>query len=141
MSFQEKNTAVSLATFTLIMGIFLVSVAWMLQSSGLRAERVFWLWGGVLALATAGTIGLTFATHLVGSIVGSIRAQRERPIDHATDERDELIMLRGTQVAYRAASTGVALAMLALVLGQSPLVMFTLLIFFGLLAQILADIA
>lgn len=141
MSFQEKNIAVSLATFSLIMGFFLISVARMLQGAGLRAEGVFWLWGIIVALATLGTIGLTIATHVVGSVVLSVRLKREQAIEHVTDERDQLIMLKGTEVAYRAASIGVALAMLTLVLGQPPLVMFTLLIFFGLLAQILADIA
>jgi hypothetical protein len=141
MSFQEKNIAVSLATFSLIMGFFLISVARMLQGVGLRSEGVFWLWGIIIALATLGTIGLTIATHVVGSVVLSVRLKREQAIEHVTDERDQLIMLKGTEVAYRAASIGVALAMLTLVLGQPPLVMFTLLIFFGLLAQILADIA
>lgn len=141
MSFQEKNIVVSLATFTLIMAVFLVSAASMIWGDGLRAEAVYWLWGVVVLLATVGTVGLTIATHVVGSAVRSIATQRAQPVDHVTDERDQLIMLRGTAVAYRASSIGVALAMLTLVLGQPPLVMFLLLIFFGLLAQILADLA
>lgn len=141
MSFQEKNIAVSLATFTLIMGFFLISVIQMIQGEGLRGESVFWLWGKIAVLATFGTIGLTIATHVVGSVLRSIGARRELPIEHLTDERDEFITLKGTEVAYRAASIGTALAMLTLVFGQPPLVMFTLLIFFGILAQILADLA
>lgn len=141
MSFQEKNIAVSLATFTMILGFFLINVARMLLGAGMRAEDVFWLWGMIIALATLGTIALTIAAHVVGSAVLSFKAKREQAIEHVTDERDQLIMLKGTAVAYRAASIGVALAMLAFVLGQSALAMFTLLIFFGLLAQILADLA
>lgn len=141
MSFQEKNIVVSLATFTLIMAVFLISVVQMIRGDGLRAEAIYWLWGVVVLLATVGTIGLTIATHVVGSAVRSITTQRPQAVAHVTDERDQLIMLRGTEIAYRASSIGVALAMLTLVLGQPPLVMFLLLIFFGLLAQILADLA
>ena len=93
----------------------------MLQGVGPRSEGVFWLCGIIIALATLGTIGLTIATHVVGSVVLSVRLKREQAIEHVTDERDQLIMLKGTEVAYRAASIGVALAMLTLVLGQPPL--------------------
>ena len=141
MSFQEKNIAVSLATFTLIMGFFLLSVIQMVQGDGLHGEAVFWLWGKIAVLATIGTIGLTIATHIVGSAIRSIGTKQEQPIEHLRDERDELITLKGTEVAYRATSIGTGMAMLTLVFGQPPLVMFTLLIFFGLLAQILADLA
>jgi hypothetical protein len=141
MSFQEKNIVISLATFTLIMAIFLVSVAQMIQGDGLQASAIYRLWGVIVLLATVGTVGLTIATHVVGSAVLSRATGRPQPIPHLMDERDQLIMLRGTAIAYRASSIGVALAMLTLVLGQPPLVMFLLLIFFGLLAQILADLA
>jgi hypothetical protein len=43
-------------------------------------------------------------------------------------------------VAYTFSSIGVALSMLTFVFDQPPLVMFSLLIFFGVLSQIVADI-
>jgi hypothetical protein len=122
------------------MAFFLVRVAQLLAGGELRAEPVYWLWGTIVVLATAGTIGLTIMVHVLGGVARSTAAGRAQPVDHVTDERDALITLRGTEVAYRASSIGVALAMLTLVIGQPPLVMFTLLIFFGLLAQILADV-
>jgi hypothetical protein len=46
----------------------------------------------------------------------------------------------GTRVAYLAFSLGVLASMLTMVLGRPPIMMFTLLIFSGLVSQILADI-
>ena len=52
----------------------------------------------------------------------------------------EIIALKGTQVAYIVASFGALGAMLSFVLDQPPLVMFTLLIVSGLVAQIVGDV-
>jgi hypothetical protein len=139
MSFQEKNITVSLASFTLILVFYLVRLAGMLLGDGLSAPGVYWLWGAVVALSTAGTIAATIFTHIAGNAMRA--AAGERPeVSGLRDERDQLIDLRGTSVAYRISSIGVALSMLTLVLGQPPLVMFSALIFFGLAAQIAADI-
>jgi len=56
------------------------------------------------------------------------------------DERDKLIQLKGTRVSYVVFSLGVLIAMLSFVLSQPPLVMFTLLIASGLIAQIVGDV-
>jgi hypothetical protein len=49
--------------------------------------------------------------------------------------------LRGTKLTYLVYSLGVFLSMLSFVFGQPPLVMFTLLIFSGLVAQVTGDIS
>jgi hypothetical protein len=48
--------------------------------------------------------------------------------------------LKGTRVSYVVFSLGVLIAMLSFVLSQPPLVMFTLLIASGLIAQIVGDV-
>ena len=141
MSFQEKNIAVSLATFVLIMGFYLASLLPLAQSGALAAGPVFRLWGIVAVLATVGTVALTIATHVASQAIERITTRAGRQITGLRDERDNLIDLRGTSVAYRVSSIGVALAMLTLVFGQPPLVMFTLIIFVGLAAQIIADLS
>jgi len=80
-------------------------------------------------------------THTTSTILTVFRSGEKNPdIEDVEDERDELIDLRGTKVTYTIASLGSFLAMLTFVLGQPPLVMFTLLVFFGLLAQVIGDI-
>ena len=140
MSFQEKNIVASLSTFTLILFVYMFRVFQMVQTESFTAPNVFWLWGIVAILAIAGTILLSILTHIAGGIVHKIRTNEDPHIEDIKDERDQLIDLKGTRMAYTFSSLGVAASMLTFVLGQSPLVMFSALIFFGILAQIVADV-
>ncbi len=140
MSFQEKNITVTLTNFTLILGFYSLRVFQMVQSESFSSTNVFRLWGIIALLAVIGTIFATIFTHIVGGIVHKIKTNEDPHIEDIQDERDQLIELKGTRVAYTFSSIGVALSMLTFVFGHPPLVMFTLLIFFGVLAQIVADI-
>lgn len=140
MSFQEKNIAVSLASFSLILLFYLIRILQMVQNGNFESASVFRLWGIVIALAIFMTISATILTHIVSAVIEAVKTGSNDPdIEDFTDERDRLIDLRGTKVTYSVSSAGVFIAMLTYVLGQSPLVMFTLLIFFGVLAQIIGD--
>ena len=142
MSFQEKNITVTLVNFTLILGFFLIRVLQMIQNENFNSTNVFRLWGIVIVLAIVVTIFATILTHIVSVIIRAIKTGEEDPkIEDLEDERDQLIDLRGTKVTYFVSSIGVFLAMLTFALGQPPLVMFTLLIFFGVVAQIIGDIS
>jgi len=141
MSFQQKNITVSLANFTLILGFYLIRVFQMIQGGNFNSTNVFRLWGIIIALAVVVTIFATILTHIVLAIIHAIRTGEEKSnVEDIEDERDKLIDLRGTKLTYLVASIGSFLSMLTFVFGQPPLVMFTLLIFFGVLAQILGDV-
>lgn len=141
MSFKEKNITVSLITFALILGFYLIRLLQMIQGEGLTSTSLFRLWGIMIALGIVGTIVLTILTHIVSGINQAIKTKEEPNIVDIEDERDKLIDLRGTRITYLASSLGVLLSMLSFVLGQQPLVMFALLIFFGFVAQIIGDIS
>jgi hypothetical protein len=114
----------------------------MIQAGGLNSSSVFRLWGIVIVLAIIFTIVATILTHIVSAIIQAIKTGEENPeIEDIADERDRLIDLRGTKVTYFFSSIGVLLSMLTFVLGRPPLVMFTLLIFSGLVAQVIGDIS
>jgi hypothetical protein len=116
----------------------------MIQSDSFNSTTVFRLWGVVIIFAVIVTIIATILTHIGVSIFQAIKTGGKEPdieIEDFADERDKLIDLRGTKVTYTVSSIGSFLAMLTFVFGQPPLVMFTLLIFFGVLAQILGDIS
>ena len=140
MSFQEKNITVSLVNFSLILAFFLIRVFQMIQAESFNSTNVFRLWVIVVVLAVIVTIVATILTHIVSAILQAIKTGEEKPeIDDIKDERDQLIDLKGTRITYAVSSSGGFLSMLTFVLGQPPLVMFTLLIFFGLVAQIIGD--
>jgi hypothetical protein len=141
MSFQEKNIAVSLVSYSLILGFFLIRLFQIIQDGDLNSTDIFRLWGIVIALAIIVTIVATILTHIVSAIIQAIKTGEKEPdIEDMADERDKLIDLKGTKVTYSISSSGVFLAMLTLVLGHPPLVMFTLLLFFGVVAQVIGDI-
>lgn len=140
MSFQEKNITVSLVNFSLILLFFVVRVAQLWLGGTFTATNVFWLWGVIIVLAIFVTIAATILTHIFSAIIEAIKSGGEEPeIEDKEDERDRLIDLRGTRVSYSISSGGAFLAMLTFVLGQPPLIMFTLLIFFGVISQIAGD--
>lgn len=142
MSYQEKNISVTLVSFTLILGFYLTQLFQMIQDGGLTETPVFRLWGIVIMLGIIVTIVAMILTHILSTIILVIKTGEEDPqIEDLEDERDKLIDLRGTKVTYFVSSIGSFLAMLTFALGQSPLVMFTLLILFGLVAQIVGDIS
>ena len=142
MTYQQKNIVASLVSFSLILGFYLLRVFQLVQNETFTSANVFRVWGVVVALAVFATIAAMILTHTVSAIVQAIRTGDKDPeVEDLEDERDQLIDLKGTKVAYSVSSLGALLAMLTFVLEQPPLVMFSLLVFFGLLAQIIGDIA
>lgn len=142
MSYQEKNITVSLVSAILILGYFLLRIVRMFQNAPLVAGEVFRLWGVIIVVTILANILGTILTHIVSSIIEAIRTQQDDPqIDDFEDERDDLIKLKGTRVAHVVSSLGVFIAMITFVMGKPALVMFTVIIFSGIFAEIVADIA
>jgi hypothetical protein len=141
MSFQQRNITASLVSFTLILGFYLTRVVQMLQGGSFAPANIFRLWGITIALAIVATILLMILAHIGSGILQAIRTREEPNIEDIQDERDRLIDLRGTRISYVVSSFGALLSMLTFVFGQPPLVMFSLLIFSGLAAQIVGDIS
>jgi drug/metabolite transporter (DMT)-like permease len=142
MTFQQKNITASLISFTLILGFYLIRLFQMVQGESFNETTLFRTWGIVIGLAIIVTILGTILTHILSTIVQVVQTGDENPkIEDVEDERDKLIDLRGTRVTYIVFSLGVFIAMLTFVLGQPPLVMFSLLIFTGIFAQIVGDIS
>ncbi|MEO7912756.1 MAG: hypothetical protein ABIV47_24160 [Roseiflexaceae bacterium] len=141
MSMQQRNTVVSLVIFSLIFIVFCLRVLQMLLAQTFIAANVFWLWGIVAVAAIVVTILGTIIANIVFAIVFTVRTKEEpQESEWLEDERDKLIQLKGMRVSYMVFSLGVLIAMLSFVLSQPPLVMFTLLIASGLIAQIVGDV-
>ncbi|MEM7333853.1 MAG: hypothetical protein AAF490_17325 [Chloroflexota bacterium] len=141
MTFQEKNIMASLSVFTIILLFFLLRLFQLNQNGNFAEPKIFTLWGIVIGLAILGTISLTILTHIISAVIEIIQTGNEdHEIDDTTDERDDLIDLRGTKVTYTITSFGSLIAMLTYAFGQPPLIMFTLLILSGVIAQIAGDI-
>ena len=141
MSYQEKNITVSLVSFLLIVGYYLVNVVQMLQQGGLVSNRLFSLWAVVIIAGIIVNIIGSILTNILLAILHAIRTRGKEEERFIEDERDKLIGLKGVRVSYVTFSIGVLIAMLSFVFGQPPLVMFGVIIFFSIVAEIAGDIS
>ncbi len=141
MSNRKVSISVSLVSTLLILGYYLVNLAPMLQQGNLNSEEVFRLAGIVIIASIALNIIGNILTMIVINIIHAIQTQSEKEVRMIEDERDKLIGLKGTQVSYIAFSLGVLIAMLTFVFEQPALLMFSLIIFFSLLAEIIGDLS
>ncbi len=141
MSYQEKNITVYLASQLLILVYYLFSLFQMQQSGGLVSTKIFSLWAVVIVASIIVNIIGSILTNILLSIVHAIKTRSEQVEKFIEDERDQLIGLKGNKVSYIAFSVGVLIAMLAFAFGQSPLVMFCLLIASSILAEIIGNLS
>jgi hypothetical protein len=141
MTYQEKNITVTLSSAILILGYYLLRIYQIAQNGALDSASVFRLWGVVIvATIVVNIVGMILA-HTLFAVAQAIQTRGEPEIENIEDERDKLIKLKGTRIAYFVLSIGVFLSMLTLVFGQPALVMFSLLIFFSIFSEIVADIS
>jgi hypothetical protein len=140
MSYRETNISVSLTSSLLVLGYYLVSWLQMYQTEGLNSARVFRLWLIVIVATIVLNVLGNILTSIVLSIAHAIKTQSKEEPRFIEDERDKLVDLKGVKAAYITFSIGVFLAMLTFVFGQPPLVMFSLIIFFSVTAEIVGDI-
>lgn len=139
MSFQERNVTVSLVSGVLLLGYYLARLLPMAQGEALAAANVYILWGTIIVLAVIVNILGSILSYIASNVIHAIRSGREEDLPTVADERDERIGLRGTRAAYLVCGAGTLVAMGSMVAGYSPLVMFNLLVFFGLVAEIAGD--
>lgn len=141
MTYQEKNITVSLSSAILILGYYLLRLFQMSQGGNLDSAKVFRLWGIVIVATIIVNIAGMILAHILSAVAQAIQTQQEPEIENIEDERDILIKLKGTRIAYVVSSFGVFISMLTLVFSKPPLVMFSLLIFFGIFSEIIGDIS
>ena len=141
MSTRKISISVSLVSTLLILGYYLFNLIPMFQKGDLNSEDIFRLAGIVIIASIVLNILGNILTNIVINIVHAIQTQSDKEVRLIEDERDKLIGLKGTQVSYVAFSLGVLIAMLTFVFGQPPLVMFSSIIFFCLVSEILGDLS
>jgi hypothetical protein len=141
MSNRKNAITVSLISTLLILGYYLINIFLMYQKGGLNSEEVFRLWAIVVIASIVLNIAGNILTNIVLNIVHAIKTNSKEEVRLLEDERDRLIELKGARVSYIVSSIGVLLAMLSFVLGQPALVMFSLIIFFALIAEIMGDLS
>jgi hypothetical protein len=141
MTFHQKNTLATLVSFSVLLMFFGLRVLQLILSGKFEKGPIIQLWIIVAVLAVVVTVLGIILTHVVPHAIDRIKNKSEATeIDDLIDERDQRIDREGTVLTYRITSIGTFIAMLTYALGQPALVMFTLVVFFGLSGQIGGDI-
>jgi hypothetical protein len=135
MSYQEKNITVSLVSQLLIGGYYLINLFQMYQEGALISARVFRLCAIVIIATIIVNIVASILTNIVLSIIHAIKTRTEESERFIEDERDKLIGLKGTKASYIAFSIGILLSVLAFAFGQPPLMMVSLIVLSGIVAE------
>ena len=141
MSSRKISIYVSLVSTLLILGYYLLNLIPMIRQGALNSDDVFRLAALVIIASIVLNIAGNILTMIVIHIIHAIQTQSAQELRLIQDERDKLIGLKGAQVSYVAFSLGVLLALLTFVFGQPALLMFSLIVFFSLLAEICGDLA
>jgi len=141
MSNRENTIIVSLVSTLIVLSFYLVRWLGMYQEVGLDSAQIFRLWAIVIVATILLNIFGNILANIAVNIAHAIRTNSSAEVRMVEDERDKLIELKGIKVTYIAFSVGVLLAMLTFVFGQPPLIMFSLIIFFSLLGEIIGDLS
>lgn len=141
MSTRKVSISVSLVSTLLILSYYLANLIPMFQQGDLNSQQIFRVAAIVIIASIVLNIAGNILAHIVINIIHAIQTQSDKGVRMSEDERDKLIGLKGTQVAYIAFSLGVLASMLTFVIGQPALVMFSLIIFFGLAAEVIGDLS
>ena len=139
MSSQEKTITISLSSYVLILGFYLISLLQMNRDGGLNSGKLFALWVTIVITILLVNVIVNILTAIVTAVVHAIKTGSEKTENYTADERDKLIGLKGTRLSHYTFGMGVALSMLTFVLGRSPLVMFNLIIFFSIVSELVGD--
>ena len=140
MTFQQKNVTVTGASFTLLLVLFLLRIMRLVRTESFNDSTVIRLWIFVVVFAIVVTVIGMILTHGMSAVLEVVRTGNDKAeIDDIIDERDQLIDLKGTKTTYTITSLGTFLAIMAFALGWSPLVMISLMLFFGIVGQIAGD--
>ncbi len=136
MTYQEKNITVAFTTYMLILVYYVINLVKMIQNGGLVSQRLFGLWGIVLVSVFLVNIVGSVLTNILLSIIYSIRTGSKHIPPFIADERDKLIGLKGVRISYFTFAFGVILSMVSFILGQTALVMFSIIVFFSLFGEL-----
>jgi hypothetical protein len=137
MSYQERRAIVSLLSTLLVAGLFVGYALPHYPAGNAYSPAVFHYWGTVVVLFIPISIAANIAFSIIFTIIYTM-ATREKS-SSISDERDQVIDLRATQITVYVFAAGFFLAMGSLVIDQPPNVMFIVLMISGYVAGIVGN--
>lgn len=139
MSYQERRSLVNLISSILVTLLYSAYMIQRYPAVGLYAPEVFHFWGSFFLILIPVSIVARIVIYILFAIVNAIATREQEP--PITDERDRLIEIKAQMNSTYVFVLGFILAMVSLVLGMPPTVMFILLLLAGIVSEIVSDIS
>lgn len=139
MSYQEKRTIVSLISTLLIPTLYFLYMFQGYPKGDAYSIEVYRFWGRFILILIPVSIVAKIIIYIVFSIINTIATKEEEP--SVSDERDRLIELKSTRNSFYVFILGFFLAMGSIVMEMPPSVMFAILIFFGMVAELVGELS
>jgi uncharacterized membrane protein len=137
MSFQERRSVMNIASTILVTAFYFAYMMQRYPQENAYSPEVFRFWGAFFLIFIPVTILARIITYIIFYIVNTIATREEE--SSITDERDNLIELKATRYSMIVFGLGFVLAMVSLVMGLPPSVMFIILICAGLVSEIVSE--
>jgi hypothetical protein len=138
MSYQEKKNIVSLISTLLIFSLYSMYVFQMYQEGKFHATDMFSFWGSFILILIAVSIVAKIIINIIFNIIFRITTNEKEPT--FSDELDKLIHFKATTISHYVFVVGFVLAMGSLVVDVPTYVMFIILIFSGVVSDVVGMI-
>ena len=139
MTYQEKKNIVNIVSGVLITIIYALIVYGRHQAGRFDLTEDYTTWGIIFLVFIGVSIVARIIIYIIFHIINAI-ATREEEIP-VTDERDKLIELKATRNSYHTFSIGLALALISMSIGMTPVFLFISMFACCLLSEIVDNIS
>ncbi|MGF7047344.1 hypothetical protein J2T13_001849 [Paenibacillus sp. DS2015] len=138
MSYQEKKNIVSLMGTLLVFVCYCLYVFERYPEATLDSTDTFRFWASVILILIPVSIVAKIIITIIFNIIYRISTNEKEP--SFADELDKIIELKATRNSHYVFIIGFLLAMGSLVMNMPPYMMFIILIFSGLLSEVIGVI-
>lgn len=128
MSFEEKNSIISLFTAVVVFGSYGFYLSGQFAAGYYDSPDAFTRAGRTILWLIGTGIVVQILSHILFSILFAIVTNDPKP-SFRVDERDRQISFRGSKVGYGFSGTGITASMVALAVGWDPVLVFNLVVF------------
>lgn len=138
MTYQVKKHIVSLVSTILIFGLYSMFVFRTYQEKTMDSAELFVFFATAIVILIPIGIVATIIIHILFNIINRMAANEKEPA--FADELDKLIELKAMRNGHFIFIIGFMIAMLSLVLGSTPTMMFVILYISGFISDVFGKI-
>lgn len=127
MSYQESRAITYLFSTLIGAAIYSFYVVRRASDAGFDPSTIDSFWGIMTLIVIAVTVVISVILTVIVTVAQAVAERDDAP--SLADERDRLFELKANQISFSVFGAGFVLAMIALAVGQAPLIMFHLIVY------------